>query len=639
MAVFGSPIKKNIKAALDKRRTYLNYEFNHNDSKILIDHYGKTPWIKVHSCVKSGKRDEYTFLGTKIGKGGFKELFTDIKADQPFRPPAGVESINVELDGNFGSIKKATIIMKCWTLEDLKNIEELFMTIQGGVVLQWGWSTDKGVSHIASPENEKEFIFNNDKLKEARSQSDGDYDAFVGKVHNFSWSGNEENGFDMSIEIMSPGDTALNIPLSDSEDEDDSTIRIFFDEEWKDTLNKGSKDSKLEIYEAADFWFKDNIYVSIGYIEDYLIQRFTTSNISTQFNSTNVTIGMHPKLRSMQPDVCVLPGNKSYNTVKGQHSSKTAPSCWRDEDDWTGNPRNILIDSNVVKDAFMNATTVKDAINTILEKINYSCLDYFDLGLEIPDGEDLIKIIDTKYTERPAKEVFESESTYKFYLLARNSIVRSYTMNTSIPDSFKTAAMMGNSKVGENTGDTIIGQLYNNMDDTYKEYLDKKAIERKPKDESAGEETAKKLSAKISNPERGWWYNLWTKNKAREEWAEIEGTKSELAAEKALKDDFKDPVNERLWKACKKLLTSGGESIEKERNNQMINNRIIPVELSVTIDGVSGLEYGNTFTVDNLPERYYRAKNYVYFQIIDIKHNVSKDDWSTEITGLMRLGK
>ena len=637
MAIFGSPIQHTVKVALDERKKRLNHKIDYNNKNSILNHYGKTPWVKIHSCVEpegsSDKRIEFTFLGTKINKGGFNELFSSMDREQPFRPPAGVESIEVSLDGNFGSIKKATINMKCWIIEDLQELETLFMTIQGSIVLQWGWSIATGLSNISSIEDEEANIFNNNRLKAIRRDSYGDYDAFVGKICNFNWSGNEENGFDISVEIMSPGDTALNIPIDTSEDNEESSIRVFFDEEWNDILDKGVGMSNVEMYEAAEFIKKDNRYVSIGYIEDHILKRFLLNNISTEFNSIESRIGMHPKLRSMTPDICVLPGNESYNIVKSQHSKRVAESCW--ESDYIGIPRNILVDSEVIKNAFMNASTLKDAMDDLFSKINHACLDFFELGYEIPEGEDKVKIIDIKYVKDKPKDILDK--CHIFNILNRNTVVRSYSMSSNIPDSFKTAAMMGSSKAGVNSGDTIIGELYNNCIDTYKKYLDK----QKP----SGTETNSPTDGgpiKIENPRGNFFTHLFTRKKSSKEWADIHKKEDEKDVEKAMKDNFKSPVSENIWKVYRDILNEKGTDKSKFKKNPSLNNRIIPIEMSIVIDGISGLEYGNTFIVDNLPKRYYKGPsgpNYTYFQIIDLKHNISKDDWTTEITGLMRLGK
>ena len=63
-------------------------------------------------------------------------------------------------------------------------------------------------------------------------------------------------------------------------------------------------------------------------------------------------------------------------------------------------------------------------------------------------------------------------------------------------------------------------------------------------------------------------------------------------------------------------------------------NVTIPIELSMTIDGVGGLDPGDVFLVDYLPKIY---RKYAYFQIFTINHSISTSGWDTKITAKMKL--
>ncbi len=59
----------------------------------------------------------------------------------------------------------------------------------------------------------------------------------------------------------------------------------------------------------------------------------------------------------------------------------------------------------------------------------------------------------------------------------------------------------------------------------------------------------------------------------------------------------------------------------------------IPVEVSLTLDGIGGLKVGDLFDVDYLPELY---RKHCYFMISNIGHSVSTTGWETTITGVMQ---
>jgi hypothetical protein len=74
--------------------------------------------------------------------------------------------------------------------------------------------------------------------------------------------------------------------------------------------------------------------------------------------------------------------------------------------------------------------------------------------------------------------------------------------------------------------------------------------------------------------------------------------------------------------------------VRTDMSNWQMLNVVIPIELSMTIDGVGGLEPGDVFRVDYLPELY---RKYAFFQIFTINHSISQGGWDTKITAKMRL--
>ena len=61
---------------------------------------------------------------------------------------------------------------------------------------------------------------------------------------------------------------------------------------------------------------------------------------------------------------------------------------------------------------------------------------------------------------------------------------------------------------------------------------------------------------------------------------------------------------------------------------------LLPVSISMTLDGISGLAVGNLFKVDYLPELYRRP--YIYFQITKVEHKITTAGWDTDIEAVMK---
>ena len=58
----------------------------------------------------------------------------------------------------------------------------------------------------------------------------------------------------------------------------------------------------------------------------------------------------------------------------------------------------------------------------------------------------------------------------------------------------------------------------------------------------------------------------------------------------------------------------------------------IPVTLSMDLDGIGGLQVGNVFRVDYLPETY---REFCYFVITKVDHEITTSGWSTSIGAMM----
>jgi hypothetical protein len=199
---------------------------------------------------------------------------------------------------NRGSLRESNLTIKCFNDQQFKIIDTLYLRVGYTVLLEWGNS--------CYFDNKRNFISNNSismqdlmfdtlgsslnhfkmlqSILHKRDQSNGNYDAFYGKVSNYSWT--FENGvYNINLKLISLGDVieSLNInylspnvePL-ESEDKTDiekeKTIkserdkndlaRLFFtakDEDLKITLdqiksNPVNNENPLKV--IALFYFK-----------------------------------------------------------------------------------------------------------------------------------------------------------------------------------------------------------------------------------------------------------------------------------------------------------------------------------------------------------------------------------------------
>jgi hypothetical protein len=61
---------------------------------------------------------------------------------------------------------------------------------------------------------------------------------------------------------------------------------------------------------------------------------------------------------------------------------------------------------------------------------------------------------------------------------------------------------------------------------------------------------------------------------------------------------------------------------------------LIPVSITMTLDGIGGLKVGDIFKVDYLPQQY---RKHTYFVIQKVEHSITSAGWTTEVGAYMQM--
>ena len=149
------------------------------------------------------------------------------------QPVPGITDISIECL-NRGSIKKATVNIKAYNKFQFGLIELLYLRLGYMMMLEWGW--DKYVDKIEnntpviedvdstliediwfeSNSQSQSQIFKS--IKGYRNKYKGNYDGFFGKVSNFSWKLNNDNTYDITLNLITIGSVIeslkVNIPTT-----------------------------------------------------------------------------------------------------------------------------------------------------------------------------------------------------------------------------------------------------------------------------------------------------------------------------------------------------------------------------------------------------------------------------------------
>jgi hypothetical protein len=283
MNLIGESFDDYVKNQVDIRQKKLGSFQQDND--ILTYLTGKTSWIRLSSgvnvsedkCKELGVNTNYQgnelakkyilFNGVASYNGGTTTLKEGLpengypglgsSAAYGFNsnpnfglvPPPGIESIEVK-PKNRGSLRNATINIKCFNREQFTIIETLFLRLKYTLLLEWGHSVyfNNGGTLVKNPINDvyKKFldltptppptpllaggfvpqppqpatdpnqtlILN--AIEKQRNDSNGNYDGFLGWVTNFSWKLSEGNVYDISIKATTYGDIIESLSATNS---------------------------------------------------------------------------------------------------------------------------------------------------------------------------------------------------------------------------------------------------------------------------------------------------------------------------------------------------------------------------------------------------------------------------------------
>jgi len=181
--------------------------------------------------LRSGVGNSDSIYGSNIDFNNASEKF-DVKqglgVSRSFglRPMPGITGVTITNKSAYGSLREATIQFMAWDKHQLEELEILFMRTGYTVLLEWGWSQyiDHDVpTNLNDYPNIKEVTtfktptidvfdarFNDDKIH-TKIDSDidktnGNYDALLGYVKNFSWQLMPNGGFQCSTTLISRGE-------------------------------------------------------------------------------------------------------------------------------------------------------------------------------------------------------------------------------------------------------------------------------------------------------------------------------------------------------------------------------------------------------------------------------------------------
>ena len=346
----------------------------------------------------------------------------------------------------------------------------------------------------------------------------------------------------------------------------------------------------------------------------------------------SVRIGHNQHLRSVDGGVMWIPGqppppakSKITKNLKNAYDKFLCAGHSGEEgkgkDQEEGYLRNVMINVEAIKASFINANTIEDGLSTLLGKMNSAACDYWNLTVQCDENEGgtKLKVIDSNWVEKSVSDIKSKEgsssepliedTTFRFPIYSNNSISSGVNMSSQLPDSLKAAVFVGGNKYRKDRWKSTEEQLPVFTEDVIDRYHHFGPYTKEGQDEDAKKEAAaqKELAAK-------------------KEKEAIDDAKEDLGDQK-----MSEKVQGETTAYVKSLLYTNNDP-----HNQYRNNRMLPINLSLDIDGISGIYFGNAFTISKLPTS---LDNRLLFQVKNVTHTVNNDMWATAIESICRIGE
>lgn len=583
------------------------------------------------------------------------------------RPMSGITSMTVKSKNTYGTLREAEVKFSVWSLEEFEVMERLYLRPGFTMLLEWGHSlyidnsgtlqkTIKTVSPGLFFRSNQEMSNITDEIKKIREESDYNYEGMVGYCKNFSWSYNPNGGYDCSVNIISTGEILesaptktspiLYIPKSEFEDKESeegkeqrkSIFHYFLAKLAKLKQNPVTKGDLAGIaptlctplqdftafysaVEIDDSWFSDtetpmhwvplrvvlDLYNNFVAIRDLTKSKDSKNATMSKFNvnfekSTKFITG--PKHFSPDPTVCVLPlpNDEGLGVLTPVHGSINIEE--KNGDDIL----NILIATPYLKTKFDEALDTDGKFNKSMQDILQSILDGlstalggindFDITYDDEDEGGTFYVIDRNLTPaiKPPAELT---------LVGVDSIFREVNISSKITNETSSNIAIAAQGTTQNYTENVENILKWNPN-IIDRIVVTKDVSNKNKDGEA--EVKAEEEENLSDWKEG----------VKDFFTNFEGggyKKEELEASKT------DHAHYTVENVTRKP-GSGTDAAPG----------IIPVELSLKLDGIGGFKIASTFRISSgiLPDKYNKKFGYI---ITGVEHSLGTNNvWETSVT-------
>lgn len=407
--------------------------------------------------------------------------------------------------------------------------------------------------------------------------------------------------------------------------------------------------------------YKNRFFITWGFIEDYLLTYALNpvrSTIPIDFNNEEIEVSTQilnfPELRSCDLNICVLPGqegfyltnseikvniggesqnvirNSTLNTLYYQHQfyndsyGRVFEKFAVPDNPNRGYLRNIALNANFVEktyDALPDDKPLDSFIFNLLAGVNRACGGLWDFSMiETPYSQTQMVIIDRRCVESSALSVLESDDNPTKFKIEREYL-RDFSITTNITNKLASQAYL-----------TSLGSLYGVKTTNAYTYI----MYGQNTDFNGNEKIIVDKLKKVEEQSKTVNDSLFAEGST----IEIDETESVSPLVQYVNDAYIYLNSGYRGASALSSLTALVNTV----NNQTILDQkpLLPFEVSITTPGVSGINYGNSFTLDSTSEGGWlpdRIKENAIFMVTQQTHTINPDGWQTQINSQIRHDK
>ena len=702
-SIIGGPISEDVLNLINKRQEVFGQTHNFSDNQLLYFN-ANTGWVKMTSSVnttdtpaEAAKKNPLSFNLANVGdiagaQAAMKEdkgdsslakkyvLMGGTLKDQSIRtglvpdtddarsayeldevfgyvPMPGIDGFQVQHEGTFGTLRVATVEFKANSIQQLTDLEALFLRPGYTMLLEWGHSMylDKDGEIQTQIQTIGDDYFNmykgtdvTKKIKELRKASNYNYEGMYGYVKNFTWAYSENGEYDCKAFVISAGEIVESLQLAifgqDKEEESITTnvenstplhsylhaVKSLCDSPdlvgdllnnpeyktlltpTKDLLEKHNRELKVFSVEinkdsddiTPDQYFKyiplSNLlaFLNVNYMlktEDEDIISFYIDN-DPHVNSFT-TFAQH---FLVDPYVGFLPKGKGQQGKFRIKFAEVGNELVGDVDDIL----NICINVDFILDVInqkLNTTdedskTVYDLVKEILNKLTIDAGKINDFDLHYEDEDFKFHIVDRMITPS-----FNDLSDVVIDTIGLNTVVEDVALNSKIPSSIATMVAVAAQSAGSDVGEELLNlQKWNQgLVDRTQTTKNIRAIKKKNENKPQIARIVELLN-RLQITDNKIYYNA---------------------------EDYKAVTSDHIF-TMKRFL-------QAYTSRKKVNiPGLIPLELTLKLKGTAGFKIGEAFNISEtiLPERY---RGTTSFLINGVTNIIDENKWNTELTAQM----